>query len=359
MTIIRPFTVKAPGRVCIFGEHSDYLGLDVIPAAIDLSITMHVTPVKSNQITIRYLDLNKEDMFSIDKRAEYKDHRDYVRAAFNAMRAIGATPATGAKIEVTGTIPLRAGLSSSSALTVAAVLTAAHLGNKNIERKTVVNLAYQAEVEEFQEKGGNQDHIASVYGGLIHLNSELQKIITLPARIEGLIIGDSKEQKRDTVGDLKRIRSMVEEGYTALKESITGFNPRTTSIRTVLDHAESIPKRYRRMTIATLQNRDLTARAYALLRSPTPNPELIGALIDEHHAILRDGLERSTPKIERLIEAAKQAGALGCKINGSGGGGSMLAYAPGKETVVMEAIKEAGGTPLPVFIGRGATLMTK
>ncbi|MCF2136617.1 MAG: GHMP kinase [Candidatus Thorarchaeota archaeon] len=357
MTTLKPFTVRAPGRVCIFGEHSDYLGLDVIPAAINLTITMRVVPTKSEQITVRYLDLNKEDTFQTDERVEYKDHRDYVRAAFNAMRAIGGTPTTGAEIEVTGTIPLRAGLSSSSALTVAAVLTAAHLGKKNIERRTVVNLAYQAEVEEFQERGGNQDHIASVYGGLIHLNSELQKVTPLPAKIEGLIIGDSKEQKSDTVGDLKRIRSIVEEGYAALRESIPGFNPQTTSIRTVLEHAESISDRCRKMTIATLQNRDLTARAYALMRSPTPSPESIGALIDEHHTILRDGLERSTPKIERLIEAAKQAGALGCKINGSGGGGSMLAYAPGKETAVMDAIKEAEGAPLPVAIGRGATLI--
>jgi galactokinase len=59
--------------------------------------------------------------------------------------------------------------------------------------------------------------------------------------------------------------------------------------------------------------------------------------------MLRDHLGVSTPKIERMIAAAKEAGALGCKINGSGCGGTMIAYAPGAEEAVAVAIENAGG----------------
>jgi galactokinase len=68
-------------------------------------------------------------------------------------------------------------------------------------------------------------------------------------------------------------------------------------------------------------------------------------------------LKRSTEKIETMITAAKSAGALGCKINGSGGGGTMLAYAPGKEIAVAEAIEETGGIPYRISIDSGARIV--
>ena len=77
---------------------------------------------------------------------------------------------------------------------------------------------------------------------------------------------------------------------------------------------------------------------------------------DQHHHLLKTVLKRSTPKIERMIDAARAAGALGCKINGSGGGGTMLALAPGKEMEVAQAIRGAGGRPYHVKIGSGAEI---
>ena len=64
--------------------------------------------------------------------------------------------------------------------------------------------------------------------------------------------------------------------------------------------------------------------------------------MNRHHDLLRDGLHRSTDKIEAMIEAARTAGALGCKINGSGGGGSMTALAPGSEDAVVRALQDTG-----------------
>jgi len=76
--------------------------------------------------------------------------------------------------------------------------------------------------------------------------------------------------------------------------------------------------------------------------------------LSTHHAQLRDGLDLSTPKIERMMDAALAAGALGGKINGSGGGGCIFAFAPGREEDVAEAIRREGGVPYIVRVDDGA-----
>jgi galactokinase len=73
-----------------------------------------------------------------------------------------------------------------------------------------------------------------------------------------------------------------------------------------------------------------------------PDHGRVGALITEHHTILRDILDISTPKIESMIEAALSAGACGAKINGSGGGGCMFAYAPRETEKVKNAVGRFG-----------------
>ncbi|MHA2303177.1 MAG: galactokinase family protein, partial [Candidatus Thorarchaeota archaeon] len=55
------FSVRAPGRICLFGEHSDYLGLDVIPAAIDLNIQIQCSRRNDMKVSVNYLDLDEQD----------------------------------------------------------------------------------------------------------------------------------------------------------------------------------------------------------------------------------------------------------------------------------------------------------
>jgi galactokinase len=76
-------------------------------------------------------------------------------------------------------------------------------------------------------------------------------------------------------------------------------------------------------------------------------------MLTEHHRWLKV-LGVSTPKLDRLVEAALEAGALGAKLNGSGGGGCMFAYAPGKQQRVAEAIERFGGKAFIVSVAQGA-----
>jgi len=126
----------------------------------------------------------------------------------------------------------------------------------------------------------------------------------------------------------------------------------------VYELSHNKPSKERSMAEATLRNRDLTYRALNLLSENEPDSDVLGMMIQEHHEILRDDLNRSTPKIEKLIDAAMGAGALGCKINGSGGGGSMMAYTTESEREISSAIQLAGGTAHIVKVGPEATLTT-
>ena len=106
----QPFRVSAPGRICLFGEHSDYLGLDVIAAAIDMTIDIVATPREDNEIRITYKDLAESDSFSLGSELEYRNKRDYVRSAFNVMTRKSIIPTQGVNLKISGNIPIAAGV---------------------------------------------------------------------------------------------------------------------------------------------------------------------------------------------------------------------------------------------------------
>ncbi len=357
MTLEKGFSVKAPGRLCLFGEHSDYIGLNVIPAALDQSISISAHPRTDDVIHILYPNISQKDEFNSGEKVKYRHKRDYLRSAYNRILSLGGEISRGWNLEVSGDIPIAAGLSSSSALSVAAVKSFSFISGIEMSRMELVKQAFTAEVLEFGESGGMQDHLASVFGGVIHLDFSQDLIVTeLPARIMGIVIGDSEEKKKDTVGDIRKIRTAAEEGFQILSELIEGFNRSTTPLDSVLDYIESLPSSCSETTETVLRNRDLTNKALGVLLQANPDLRTVGNMLNDHHRLLRDGLHRSTKKIERLISASIGAGALGCKINGSGGGGTMMALAPGHEKEVAKTIENVGGTPYIVEIGQGISL---
>ncbi|MHA1422214.1 MAG: GHMP family kinase ATP-binding protein [Candidatus Thorarchaeota archaeon] len=350
------FRVRAPGRICLFGEHSDYLGLDVIAASINMAIEILCTPREDRDVNIVYTDLKENDSFSLDSEIQYRNKRDYVRSAFNVMIRKGNIPVNGVDLKISGNIPIAAGLSSSSALTVGAVMVVSQLSEAKMNPEEIALTAYEAEVEEFGESGGNMDHFASAVGGVIHVDMKDNSVSKLPTKLDSIVIGDSEEKKQDTVGDLRYIRTTVEREYELITQKISSFDRRSTPVNRVYELSKSQPTKERSMAEATLRNRDLTSRALRLLDNEKPNHQELGEMLKEHHEILRDDLDRSTPKIEQMIDAAYSAGAIGCKINGSGGGGTMMAYVVGKVDDVASAIEKAGGTAYIVKVGNRATL---
>jgi galactokinase len=195
-------------------------------------------------------------------------------------------------------------------------------------------------VEEFKEPGGMMDQYSTAMGYLIYIQSEPDITIeSLNPNLGTFILGDSCEPK-DTMGILSRCRDSRLEIIRKLKMK----NP-TSTIHTLGEGADISDLNASEIELykGTLKNRDLLKRALSELEKEEPNHESIGQLLSDHHQVLRDVLQVSTPKIEAMMDAALNTGALGGKINGSGGGGCMFAYAPNNPEQVAEAIEKVGG----------------
>ncbi|HUX98056.1 MAG TPA: galactokinase family protein [Candidatus Deferrimicrobium sp.] len=349
--------VRAPGRICLFGEHQDYLRLPVISAAISLFIEIRAVKTNDKKLTIDLLDLKQQKTIPLNnKEVPYEIRRDYLRSAYNQFIRKGFRLNQGYHCRISGTIPINAGVSSSSALVIAWITFLAHIFEVHLKPNQIAELGYQAEVDEFNEAGGMMDHFTAALGGLLYIQTTRPYICEqLRKPLTGFILGDSL-QRKDTVSDLTHVREQVQIGMARLRNLYKDFNLKTTSLEKVSPYLSSLNPDWAEKITANLINRDLTQEARMLLVSNNFTPEAFGELLNLHHTQLSQNLGISTPKIELLIKAAKIAGALGCKINGSGFGGCMIAYAPTNEENVVNAIEAVGGKAYILSIGEGCKI---
>ncbi len=347
----------APGRICLFGEHQDYMSLSVITAAIDLKIRITGSAeVEGDGIAVSLPDIGDSINFS-SENIKYAHRKDYVRSVVNVLKKKRLLNLNSVNAEINGNIPIKAGTSSSSALTVAwsgFLMGMKFTADKISEMtKEIAEIAYIAEVEEFGENGGRMDQYASAFGGINYFTF-YDGIVAekLNTTLGSFVLGDSGQPK-NTQKTLKRVRTGQESG---LKE-LSGYYKFNKNSEIDLDKAtEYFPKISRDVRPyleAVLINHSITESAKIELRNITPDDMKIATLMNMHHSILRDKLKLSTEKIEKMIDASLNAGALSAKINGSGEGGCMFAYCPGKEKEVAEAIMSAGGTPYMINVCEG------
>ena len=359
-------TASTPGRICFFGEHQDYLGLPVIAAAISRRI--QVTAHQSEQRGFRLNLPNIQGVVNIPFAGEslpYPRNRDYFRSAVNVLLREGFTFNKGIEGEVRGNIPINSGTSSSSALLVTwlTVLTQLADNPRQLPAEEIAELAYVAEVLEFGEPGGMMDHYSTAVGHVIYLESQPRiRLEKLTPPLGTFVLGDSQEPK-DTIGILKRVKVGMLDIIKNLKTINPAFSLEQSAItdaaepgrRTVKDF---LSKDEYILLKGNLANRDILRDALALLRTPVSPQQpfdhvRFGQLLTAHQANLRDAQRISTPKIDRMLDAALSAGALGGKINGSGGGGCMFAYAPEEPETVAEAIEREGGKAYVVTVAEG------
>lgn len=346
--------ISAPGRVCLFGEHQDYLGLPVIAAAVNLRIGVRAVPHESGTFLLDMPDVGEQ--LEIDPRVEqtYTHHRDYLRSAVNVLRREGLSWSQGFRLTMHGNIPINAGVSSSSAMVIMWLRFLLETGEpkRDFSPEDLARWGYQTEVAEFGDPGGMMDHYCAALGGALWIDTRppfLAERLSLP--LTGIVLGHSLEPKA-TIETLRSTRAEVTEAMTQIKQTLPDFDLKTTPTTETEEALKTLsPNLYRRL-YANLRNRDLTLEAREAL--PILEPATLGRLLYAHHEQLRDGLDLSTPKIERMMDAAIGAGALGGKINGSGGGGCMFVYAPGCEEAAAEAMRREGGVPYIVRVDEGA-----
>ena len=328
------FTSIAPGRLCLFGEHQDYLGLPVIALAIPLECRIEVQVSREDNGRILELvvpQLGQTYCYDLDhlppRQSNDTKTPDFALAAIHEAVQDG-WKLCGAKCISTTTIPMQAGCSSSSAFCVAWCQILSRLAGKSQKDPLqLAQLAHRAEVVHFGHPGGTMDHVSSAIGGsCLRIGPGPWQVESLPPLVpeqDGVwVLADSGEPK-ETISHLQRCKGDRLE----ILELLGGHWDETST--GVLNEDQQDLLR------ATTTTCDTEREAAALWRSlsldskqeQSIGPKL-GALMDRHHGALRDGLGLSTARLEAMRLAAVEAGAWGFKLVGSGGGGCGVAWTP-------------------------------
>ena len=348
-------SVSAPGRICLFGEHQDYFGLPIIAAAVDLRIFIRGTPRNDILVKIDLPDIGEKEEFSLESELTYQKERDYLRSAVNVLRRKGVRLERGWDCRLHGTIPINAGTSSSSALVVAwtkFLLEAS--GNRSLnDPEEIAELGFLTEVAEFHEPGGKMDHYASSLGGIVNVTFDDELTVKrLKNPLKRFVLADSL-QKKDTTGMLGFIKSHVLEGMEIVCKKIPDFSLKSPVGEREKEEMRALLRDNARLLQGTLMTRDLTVEGKDLFETEDFDHRKFGRLLTRQHEVIRDFLQTSTPKIEKMMDAALDAGALGGKLNGSGGGGCMFVYAPDKTEQIAEAIQRVGAKVHIIHVDEG------
>ncbi len=332
---------SSPGRVCLFGEDVDYMNLEVITIAINQRIEVKGEINNSGSIYFDLVDLQEKLHFKNEKQL-LKEKRDYIRSVFNLFQE-HLPKDFGANIKVTSDILIGKGISSSSAFCSALVGFFDKAANLNLKTNELAWNAYLAEVVNLGEPGGMMDQYASVFGEMLYLECrEPYNLERLSSKLQGIVIGDTLT-KKETLQTIRRRKEEIYLGIRIMKERDNSFDLKSSPFNDVLQVFQESKDTGLQKLVAIMGIRDIVRSGYHKMKNHVLKTEGFADLINRHHHFQQNYFENVTQKMQDLIQIARNAGSLGCKLLGSGNGGSFLAYSPGKEIEVAKAIKDGGG----------------
>ena len=352
---------KAPGRICLFGDHQDYLGLPVIACAIDRYVWVEGVPNNKTHFKINMPDLGETLIIECEHQYHSVKKGEHLKAALEVAKRYGCDPRSGFDIIIRGDVPINAGLSSSSAMVVAWMqwLFATFGCDHDITPTFLGQVAYEAEVVEQKSPGGKMDQFTSALGEIIYLETAgNESFLKLQAELGSLIIGESGIPK-NTLGLLEDLKFNAQKAISIIEERNPEFEIGKSGIESYERYKELLPEILRPYFHAAIKNYSITREAYAEFQRQQPDLIKIGTLMNSHHVVLKDILHTTVPVIDKMVDAALEAGAYGVKIVGSGGGGSIVALANDRnEQEIIEAIKKAGAIKAyGVNVSKGACII--
>jgi galactokinase len=351
--------VSTPSRLCLFGEHQYYLGLEVVALAINLRFFASVTPRDDGKLSVKIRDckidtlgqandscMYEETVLDLTQPIQYSNNRDYIKSTVNLLLKEGIDLWPGYNVVMDSEIPIGKGMCSSTTMIMAllkGLMEAAGVSSAS-DPDVLADLGFRAEVVEFGEPGGMMDHYTSAYGRLVNLSFyEGVKPSRLPVRIPGCFVLFDSLKSKDTIKVLASAKKPVLEALETLNRygihSVRDFYdlPERLSVLSRLDED------HRRKLFASIDNYAVLREAVWMLRTGRFDDARFGQLLTRHHKNLRDGLGISSSEVEQILDTALAAGALGGKINGSGGGGCCFAYCRDEDAqAVLDSVAALG-----------------
>lgn len=360
--------VRAPGRVNLIGEHTDYNDGFVLPCAIDRDTVVAAGPSSDGKIHAVAADYaDARDSFTAAGpfcRAE-TDWPNYVRGVARAL-ADGGVAVGGAKLAIAGDVPLGSGLSSSASLEIAVGRALSELARQVPDPTTLARIAQRAENEFVGCACGIMDQLIATRGVadhalLIDCRSLECRPVALPPGVS-VIIAHSGVRHAHAGGEYNDRRAQCE---AASRHYAVPALRDLTLERLEAGKAGLDPVSYRRTRHVVTENARTLAAADALERGDL---RTLGQLMAASHRSMRDDFEITVPAVDALaaIMTAPLAGEGGARMTGGGFGGCVVAVA-GNDRVdaVLAAIaddyRDPAGNKADVFVCRatqGAGLLT-
>jgi galactokinase len=314
----------APGRLNLIGEHTDYNEGLALPLAITDGVTVRATATGEPRIEAHALDPGEEDSFDLaDPPRASGGWRVFVRGVVAELGEAGV-PLAGARLEISGTVPRGAGLSSSAALEVALCLALIALtGAEPPEGRMLAQICSRAENEWVGAQTGLLDQLSSLFGqpdSAIRIDFRSLAIEPVALELDGwqLVTLDSGERHSHAQSGYNERRAECARasellGIGSLRDADASMLSRLPS--PLAERAAHVIAENARVedTVAALRHGDLAE---------------VGRLLDASHASLRDLYQVSTEAVEAAVAALRRAGAAGARVVGGGFGGHVLGLMP-------------------------------
>jgi galactokinase len=314
---------RAPGRVNLIGEHTDYNDGFVLPIAIDREVLMAVRARADNRVRMIAIDFGKaRSEFSLDERIARDNANawsNYIRGVAWALQQRGAK-LCGVDVVIHGDIPIGSGLSSSAALEVCAATMFVALGELEISKLEIARLCQQAENDFVGVKCGIMDQFVSAlaqanHALLIDCRDLAYENVPLP-RGATIVVCDTMKRRGLVDSEYNTRRAECEQaakffGVKALRNvSIDEFNRREKELPSIVA--------MRARHVITENARVLSA----VQAARRDDLQTFGALMNASHNSLRDDYQVSCAELDTMVEIARaQPGCLGARLTGAGFGG--------------------------------------
>jgi galactokinase len=314
-TMPSPRTSAAPGRVNLMGDHTDYNDGFVLPLALDRACTISVAPPATpGAVHAVSRQLDGEVAVAVDGATDPSTVEPpwgrFVAGVIRALTDRGTT-VVPADLEVDSTVPAGSGLASSSALTVALTLA---LGGSALDRVDAARVASTAETLATGVPGGLMDQLASLFGKaghalLIDCRDLTVTPVVVPPSVAVLVVHCGLP------------RTLVGSEYASRRAECEAAAERL-GLAALRDATPAQVRDLPRARHVVSENARVLATADAL---PHGDLSVLGPLLLESHASLRDDFGVSTPELDTLVDVLVGSGAAGARLTGAGFGGCVVA----------------------------------
>jgi galactokinase len=324
-----PHIFRAPGRVNLIGEHTDYNEGFVMPAALEFATWVAIAPRDDHALHLRSRNMGEPvDVVLGDSLCPRHDWSDYVVGVANEIEQSGAK-LHGADLLIDGRVPVGSGLSSSAALEVASGLALLESNGNAVDRTQLALLCQRAENQFVGTRCGIMDQFISCHGKqghalMLDCRDLSFRLLPVPTAAR-MVVCNTMVKHELATGEYNLRRSECEQGVRLLSEHLPGIHSlRDVSYEDFERHADDLPETVRkRCRHVITENARVQLAADALESGNLPR---FGELMYQSHESLRDDYEVSCTELDVMVEQARGLrGVFGARMTGGGFGGCAVA----------------------------------